>query len=175
MYGFPSFLSSRRRARPALLLLFLCAGLSLAQGQRLKPSWQLGSYASAFSTTRTFPRLSNGFLVSFTRIIRQGAPSNIVVTSLYWDKQWQVPFASSDGSEIVLHDAAIAQGNLLIAGSKSSSGSNSSFVAEVTFNGELISMVNLGSYVPTRVCATGDDSFWALGSDGVSGSALLRN
>jgi hypothetical protein len=121
----------------------------------------------AFSTERTFPVISNGYLISFSRVGASGNPISIVLHSLQTGNQQQILFSLPNASKVTLLDAAVSTGfnGIVVAGSYllSGAGEEQAFLGQVDFFGTVTSIVPLGAYTPERVCAASDSTYWTFG------------
>jgi hypothetical protein len=158
----------------ALYLSFFCVFSPLAAGQTVRARGVVSApvkqmqFASAFSADRTFPVVSNGYLVSFSRIITPGSPSNVVLTSLTTGEDLRVSLSIPGASKYVLEDAALTPDlRLLAVGSyaKSADGAPQGIVATMDLTGKVISTAQMGRFVASHICAATDGTFWALGQE----------
>ena len=139
---------------------------SLASAEVQEP-WQHRTLA-AFSFDRTFPVISNGYLLAHRRVVTSATQQDAVfVLSLKTAEQRVVRFWLPEASEIRLETAAIrADGSVLLGGSYSplsQDPTEATFVAELAPTGEVVARYNLGEYLPERLCATPDGGFWTFG------------
>ncbi len=152
-------------AKLAVLIIGAVA-MSCAQPQTLALS-----APQAFSHQRTFPVVSRGYMLSFSRTITTANASNVLVTSLTDGRGRQVPVSLPGSVSTVLLDGSVNESDHLILVGQTTSMSNSGdvlrttgFVAEVDFQGKVKSVVDTGKYTPARTCASGDGTYWTLGA-----------
>ena len=138
---------------------------SLAPAEVQEP-WQHRTLA-AFALDRTFPIISNGYLLAHRRTVTPATQQDAVfVLALKTAQERVVPFWLPEASEIRLEAAAIrANGSVLLGGSYSrrSDSTEVTFVAELAPTGEIVARHNLDDYVPERLCGASDGGFWTFG------------
>jgi hypothetical protein len=171
-----------------LLILFghvFCPLAVLAQTM-LPPSKQQMVGQSAISTTRTFPSVASGYLISFSRTANPSRPNLVSLTSLSTAQERQVSISWPSANPVTLLDATVLAGssNILVAGTSTAStnAAAQNFVATIGPSGNILSTINLGPYTAERVCSASDGTFWTFGQqlagEGIaSGFAydMLRN
>jgi hypothetical protein len=152
----------------------LC-GIVLAQTPApVAAPWQQVNVQGAFAGKRTFPVLTNNYLVAHARQVNRKTGNAVFVTSLTGQKiafPLSIPGATTIRVE---HGTLSPAGHILLAGAyvKSDQFADElnhapidavNFIAEVDMTGKLLSVRNLGDFTPTRLCAASDGSWWALG------------
>jgi len=153
--------------------------------------WRQVTLQGAFSGGRTFPILENGYLVAHRRQIARDTNSAVFLTSLT-GQAVSFPVSLPGATTVrVEHASVTPQGHVLLAGAYVTSDNNAdelaqapldavNFIAELDMTGKLLSVRNLGNFTPSRVCASQDGSWWALGEvwpdelNGQTGYATLR-
>jgi hypothetical protein len=165
--------TQRNHVRPrlhfvlALALLLGLAGSAFSQPTFLLPaSSQKAAFPGAFDKGRSFPAVSNGFLISFTREIN--APGGIVLNNLSTAQDSRPLFWLPGASKITLQDAAVTPDKrfLLLTGTFTPElqGNDAPFIAAQELSTGKVSVITpAGDFVPVRVCATADNTIWALG------------
>jgi len=158
----------------ALALLGQSSGVSITSTK---------AFPTAFSPSRSFPVVSNGYILSFGRTVTPQNGATIQVTSLA-GIDLQVPFAPPGNAHIAMLTRAsmTAAGDLVVAGQSAGSNGTTGFVVEQSLGGKISSAINTGSYIPTQVCSAADGTIWTLGqvpsieslSVGSDRTALLR-
>lgn len=160
--------------RPFMVFLALLIALantpfkafSQSAGVSLSMPSQTVVFPNAFDTGKSFPTVSNGFLISFTR--EMASPGGILLTNIGTSKEVSPGFWLSEASKILLYDAAVTPDKqfLLLAGTytPSAGGADVPFIATQNLASGKSSVVNpTGDYVPVRVCGTSDGTIWSLG------------
>lgn len=164
---------SRNYARPGLsvilafALLLGLAGSAFSQPTFILPAAsQKTAFPGAFEKERSFPTVSNGFLISFVREIN--APGGVVLNNLNTTKISSPLFWLPGASKITLQDAGVSPDRrlLLLTGmyTPQIQGDDVPFIAAQELSTGKVSVINpAGDFVPVRVCATADNTIWALG------------
>ncbi len=159
--------------RPVLALFVLVVSLaapfravSQPAGLNLPMPSQTAALPAPFDAEKSFPSVSNGFLVSFTRELT--SPGNVDLRDLSTLKGRTPPFWLSAASKISLYDAAVTSDkrSLVLAGTytPSAGGSDVHFIAIQDLSTGKASLIKpAGDYVPLRVCAASDGTIWTLG------------
>ncbi|HEX3683718.1 MAG TPA: hypothetical protein VHU83_14375 [Bryobacteraceae bacterium] len=118
-----------------------------------------------FGQGASFPTVSNGYLLSFSRKANVTQPHRFIVTSLLDGKQQSVQFSLKQPYSFI-EDASInASGHILVAASyvRSSDGSPTNVFADLDPSAKESFLVNLGDYSPERICGGPDGTVWMLG------------
>jgi hypothetical protein len=176
---------ANRTLLPLVLTISCCAG-AFAQVGALPAPWQQKAFKNAAysdASERSLPRISNGYLLSFQRVIRNGPKSDtIVLDSLTSGRETQFPFWVSGASTIWLDEVAVTPGHrLLVAGSFSRpDGTIGNFIKVLTMAGKTLASIGMQTYEPEMVCTESDGTIWTLGQDWKAQTAgapysLLRN
>jgi hypothetical protein len=143
-------------------------------GQSLTPpaDWKHRAYPDAFNLDeRTFPIISNGYLVSFRpRIVHPVPSDSIHLDDLATGVSRDIALSAGDGYPGWVNDVVVTpkpKQSVLVAGSvgESKDPTNTNFLEILDITGRKISSIQLGSYEPYRICATADGTFWSLGTD----------
>jgi len=104
---------------------------------------------------RSFPEMSNGYLYSVRVHPVQSDPDAIRLQPLAGGSHHDIPFWPENSEQVWIEDIAVLPGNrLLVAGSFRTFGKalQTDYVAELDFQGRLLSMIKLGDYEPERLC-----------------------
>lgn len=169
------WVDGRRYIGMGLLVFGLTAS---ASAQTLSAPSRSNKFAADFGGATTLPVVSNGFLVSFRRTIKLGASANINVTRLATGTSQTLAFGSvGSGSTVLLAGGMTLSQHLLITGMTvtGTSGTQQGFIVETDLAGNRLATVNTGPFLPTRVCAGSDGSYWTLGQYTSGTGDLLRN
>jgi hypothetical protein len=126
------------------------------------------TFSGAFEWGRTYPVVSNGYLLSFMRINISGPGIPIVVYPLSNQTRQDLSFTSMGTRTTIADMAVTVNQQLLVAGTyttvvSSQEASSAHFIAQVDMKGNALNTFNLGQYDAERICATGDGTFWTLG------------
>jgi hypothetical protein len=131
-------------------------------------------FPGAFGNNRTFPIVSNGYLLSYRRTVIDNNAPVIFVTSLASGQTVQLPFWIPGAWEISLENGSVnSSGHVALAGSYSTSPSDilsaspdaraTNFLAKVDRRGRVVALYDLGQYTAERTCAANDGSVWTFG------------
>ena len=137
--------------------------------REVQEPWQRQTFA-AFSLQRSFPIISNGYLLAHKRTVTAETHKDAVfVLTLKTRERRTIPFQLPGAFEIRLETAAVrANGNVLLGGSYTRSADDAAaatFVAELAQTGDLVARYDLANYLPERLCAAPDGGFWTFGQN----------
>jgi len=160
----------------SLVLLVAVAALPSAELPSpgiLAAPWQQKALPNTFGPRglrRTFPTLSNGYLLSYARTVESGKSHSIFLTALNSGKETVLPFWLPAAASIRLEAGTVnARGEVLLAGTYTLARANVRSNVEVNFisrldqRGRVLSTTNLGDYTAERICTTNNGSLWTLG------------
>jgi len=132
---------------------------------------------------RSFPRLSHGYFIAIPRTLSQTSADNtILVTAADGSASYSIPlplvYVSPTAASLRLADAAVLPNlTLIVAGSYTEPTGGPSkignFVATIDMVGNLKTTINLGTFLPERICAADDGTVWALGQ--VQSKEMVNN
>jgi hypothetical protein len=166
----------------AITWLLLAVQLQCPSQIILPQSRQQKSFPQEFSYSKTsFPTVSNGFLVSFSRTIEKQDPrKGIFITALNSGQRQGIPFWIDGASVIHLDSVAISSDAFLYVGGSYLIGASdddrnnfvrggindlkqTNFIAKVDQSGAILFVKNLGDYTPEKICTTPDGNLWSFG------------
>lgn len=165
-------------------LLSFCGSNGFAQSNGLQAAWQKKPFGNAYSRERTWPKIENGYLISFRRSATNDAPDDMVdLISLASNQETKLRFWLNGASTMWLNDATVTPSqHVLIAGSflRGGNDTTNNFITELDNRGQILTTVDLGAYQPGEICAGNDGSIWTVGHDWKAEAAktpydLLRN
>jgi hypothetical protein len=142
------------------------ATFSLPRALGAAPGANTLAVGSIFSTSTTFPEVSNGYLFAYNRTAIPGKTAGVVLMSLSDGATRTIHFSLPDIVRLSIEDVTVTGENLLlVAGSYlAAGGSGHAFVSEVQLDsGNVLTTFDMGNYIPDRICAADDASFWTLG------------
>lgn len=120
-----------------------------------------------FNTSRSFPKLSNGYLIAFDRQATSATQASIIVgdsggkTALEYQLEWP-----DDGHHVIADAAVIASEQIVVVEAATDPSSQiGSYALVDNVVTHAVTHIDLGSYRPTHVCTQPDGAIWILGQD----------
>ena len=141
---------------------------NFGQSNSISADWRSMVFSDAFELKdRTFPFISNGYLVSYRPILSHPTDA-IRLVDLDTGLRRDVTFPMTDANPVLINDVEVTtRWTLLVAGSvgQRQIRESGNFIAELNMTGQTLVDIRLGTYEPEGICTTSDGSIWTLGRD----------
>lgn len=142
---------------------------AISQINTLPPPWQQKAVSVSLFEGHSVPKIDHGYVVFSERIIVEANQKEAIYLQSLTDGNVRRPSFWINGASLIwVDDSAVASSDrLFVVGSYSRSGSKFpiNFAAEINADGQMLAIIDMGTYEPELACVASDGSLWTFGQD----------